>query len=681
MAEIHPILLAVHTLPHQGRRLLEGKWLIFVDALRNQLRRQGREEEKSGEELLLFNYPHPHVAIAALPEVLALLKKEFAWNEESLGSLPIQMVLHFDKKDEHSAALRDLSASLWDFLRQETLYITRPLKLKWEQLMEGKELPPHTLEREGMGLFRLLLTEKAKHRVTLFPYRELAVLGKKRECFYCGMTNHLPGACPSKLLTMEMRGLADVGFLPFTEMSEIYKEVISKQDQMTTALASGIKPSQIRKNPALLVFVTYFDLFRIYQLRFLHHLAFSTYHKWEHNDKMDRIDIDSRNLHLGLDCLRVGQYGQADKLFSEESVRRDGKHFYTNIGLAFWALDQGRDNDFNTYLQRAVNLASEEKEKIYVNLLLARQSLLGGDKWRAEQALNTIFSIKQDCEEGRYAKVQAMVRGGLGEQAFKELRALAIADRRFFITALMDPTLLPLHGVIEEMLATQIHILTQEAIDHLNRARAGCDELRYWLDEQDPAMQENMQALQGLEKQFERKSYYDILDVIQHSQAIYYTCQQVREEKLEALLAQLDDEETAWRGYSKFWQQYPYRPLFRDFSTILEKIEERFKLVRKMADRKSGEAYRAALKELADLEPEIIRLKLIIKRMVWAKLFLDGLRIFVKNLLITETTLIALVLVSFVGLSTFVADDAGSGLGKVLMDPWFQKQAAFVTTA
>jgi len=681
MADIQPILLAVHTLPHQGRRLLESKWLLFLDALRNQLRQHGSEEEISSEDLLLFDFQNPHAAVTVLPKILAALKKEFKWQADSLGSLPIQLVLHFDKKDEHSATLRDLSAPLWDFLRQETLYITRPLKIKWEQLMEGKELPAHTLEREGMGLFRFAPTERNKQKVTLFPYRELAVIGKQRECFYCGMTNHLASGCPSKLLTMDIQGMDDVGYLPFPELSEIFKEVIAKQDKITSALASGIKPSQIRKTPALLVFAAYFDLYRLYQLRFLHHLAFSPYGKWEYVGKRDKTHIDSRNLHLGLDCLRVGQYGQAEKLFGDENISRDGKHFYATIGLAFSALEQGRDNDLLTYLQRAANLATEEKEKIYVNLLLARQAMLGGDKWKAEHAITAAFNIKIDCDEARYAKVQAMVRSGMGEPAFKELRSIAVADKRNFMTIMMDPVLLPLHGMIEDMLASQIHLITQDAIDHLNRARAACDELRYWLAEEDPALQDNIQTLQGLEKQYDRKSFFDIQDVAHHSQAIYYSCHQVRDAKLEELTAQLEEQASHWRAHNKFWDRYPYKPFFGNFSTALEKTEERIDLITQLADKRTGEAYRAAVKELETLTIAVNDLKKTVKHMIWTKLFLDGTRTFAKNLLISETALLSLALVGFVSITTLLPADANSSLVKLLQDPWFQKQGTFVATA
>lgn len=681
MAEIHPILLAIHTLPHQGRRLLEGKWLFFLDALRNQLLKRGTEANGSNEDLLLFSYTHPADTILALHEILDNLKKEFNWKPDSLGSLPLQFVIHFDKKDEHSATLRDRSASIWDFLRQETIYITRPLKIRWEELLKDRELPPHTVDREGMGLFRLTFSNGNSERTNLFPYRELAVLGKQKECFYCGMTNHLPKACPSKLMGIEMQGINEVGYLPFTELGEIYKEVLANQDKITTALSSGIKPAHIRKKPALLVFFAYFDLFKIYQLRFLHKLAFGFCRKWEDVHTNSTKNLDNRNLHLGLDCLRVGQYDQAEKLFSDELAKREGKHFFATVSLALWALEQQRDNDLQTYLQRAVNLASDETEKIYINLLLARYSLLNGDKWKAEQALDATFNLKQDCEEARYAKIQFQVRTGQGDQTFQELRTLAGMDKQYFMTMLMDPTLLPIHALVEDMLAARLHILNQDAIDNLNKARAGCDELRYWLDENSPDLQENNEAMLGLEKQYERKSYYDLLDVVQHSQAIYYSCHQIRDKKLEELTNRLDRIESQWQGNNHFWKRYPYRSFFGNFAETLEKTSERILLTKQLVARRSGETYRAALKELDILAPDLIALQKVIQRMVWTKLLIDGLRIFVKNILITETIIVTLALISFVAISTLTSGTTDSSLAKIISNHWFQRQATFITTA
>ncbi|MDH3360432.1 MAG: hypothetical protein OEL55_06120, partial [Desulfobulbaceae bacterium] len=503
--------------------MLDDRWVPFLGSLRKQVLKFGREAKGSSDALMLFLYDHPADAITSLQKIIPELKAEFKWNSDAMGSLPIQIAIHFDKTDDHSATIRDGSGKLWDFLHQETIYITRPLQLRWKDLMNNKDLPPHTMEREGMGLYRLDFTDPNKEQVTLFPYRELASLGKEKECFYCGMTNHVPSACPSKILTMNMPGVSDVGYLPFKDLGAIYKEVIAKQDKVSAILADGVKPTEIRKNPTLLIFIAYFDLFKIYQLRFLHKLTFGLFYKWEEVLNRASKNTENTRLHLALDCLRVGQYDKAEKLFFEELSSRSGKHFYATVGLAFRAIELQRDNDVQTFLQRASEIASSETEKIYINLLLTRNSLLDRDKWKAEQALENVFNIKADCDEARYAKIQYQIRTGQSELTFQELRMLAGIDKQYFMTMLMDPTLLPVHTLVEDMLAARLHILSQDAIDNLNKARAGCDELRYWLAEDAPELQESNEAMVGLEKQYERKSYYDLLDVIQHSQAIYFS--------------------------------------------------------------------------------------------------------------------------------------------------------------
>ncbi|MDH3392749.1 MAG: hypothetical protein OEL66_01990, partial [Desulfobulbaceae bacterium] len=408
---------------------MEEKWVNFLTSLRTNLLQIGNELKGSSDALMLFNYPNPADAIISLQKILADIKSELKWNSDSLGSLPIQIVIHFDKNDDHSASLRDVSANLWDFLHQETIYITRPMQLRWKELLQGKDVPAHTFEREGMGLFRLDFTDSAeKEQAKLFPYRELASLGSEKECYYCGMSNHVPGNCPSKILTMNMPGVSDVGYLPFGELGSLYKEVLAKQDKIASALADGVKPTQIRKTPALLIFVAYFDLFKVYQPRFLHKLTFGLYYKWEEVLSRATKTVENTRLHLALDCLRVRQYDKAEKLFFEELSSRSGKHFYATVGLAFRALELQRDNDVQTYLQRASEVATSETEKIYINLLLCRYSLLTDDKWKAEQALENTFNIKQDCEEARYAKIQYQVRTGQSDLTFQEMRMLAGID-------------------------------------------------------------------------------------------------------------------------------------------------------------------------------------------------------------------------------------------------------------
>jgi len=132
-------------------------------------------------------------------------------------------------------------------------------------------------------------------------------------CFYCGMQNHRPGQCPSKLLSMEHNGLDSVGYLSFEQIRKAYEKAFSNPAAMVAVVAAGVDPQQIRKNPGLMAFVGFFDINRVYQIRFLWNLAFSRYSKWQSAFKAQPVQADNKNLQLGLDCLRVGKYGQAEE--------------------------------------------------------------------------------------------------------------------------------------------------------------------------------------------------------------------------------------------------------------------------------------------------------------------------------------------------------------------------------
>ncbi|MBU0908560.1 MAG: hypothetical protein KJ717_03265, partial [Proteobacteria bacterium] len=355
MKKNNTILLAIRTLSYQGGKILGSRWLPLIDAVRQILAKSGFEQPESSDELLLFTFPNPFLALISLLEGLESVKVEHGW-QESQGALPVQTVIHLLEKEDALPQIQQTSASEWDMLQQETIYLTRSLMRNWKELTAGRELPEHRFEDEGSGFFQMVISGTATLRkVELISYRSLPVHGKLKECFYCGMTSHTPANCPSKFINMKIRGMEHIGYLPFEELNSLYKKIFPDYSACSNKCAAGIKPAQLRQDKELLIFVAYLDLNRMYQLRFLANTAFCLNTKWEGQDSTDKINIDSRNLHLGLDCLRVGQFAQAEELLTRESKKREGKQFYATVGLAFWALELGRAKDMGHYLERAKN--------------------------------------------------------------------------------------------------------------------------------------------------------------------------------------------------------------------------------------------------------------------------------------------------------------------------------------
>jgi hypothetical protein len=381
---------------------------------------------------------------------------------------------------------------------------------------------------------------------------------------------------------------------------------------------------------------------------------------------------------MGLDCLRVGQYAQAQEFFNAESVRREGKQFHAVIGQAFLALETGRVQDMGRFLDRAHSLASLEKDRIYNGLLLSRYYELLGDIWKTKDVVKSILNIKPDCEEAQYRMIQLEVKDGYNEMAFKQLQALAVDRKDFFIMALMDPLLLPVHGFIEEVLTSKIQVVAKNANEKLVEAISECNELRSWFDEGNEKMDANFKMLANLEKQYKRKSYFDILDVITRGQNLIYSCKQLRDESLDALDEKIDELAVGYEKHLSFWNNYEYSFLFNKFQAGLGGIKQELLRARRLIKNASGEGYRKALELVAAAGKDVEKLNKKINRMLWVKMVLDGVKLFGKKLLIAEAILVVFAVLLFPVLSAVLPGTPAAGLVKFLKDSYFQKQTILV---
>jgi len=679
MKKNNTILLAIRTLSYQGGKILGSRWLPLIDALRQALAKSGFEQPESSDELLLFIFPNPFLALISLLEGLATVKAEHGW-QESHGALPVQTVLHLIEEEDTLPQIQQASASDWDLLQQETIYITRPLMRNWKELMAGRDLPEYIFEDDGGGFFQMVITGTATLRkVELFPYRSLPVHGKMKECFYCGMTSHSPATCPSKFISMRVRGMEHLGYLPFEDLNSLYKKIFPDYSSCSKKCAAGIKPAQLRQDKELLVFVSFLDLNRIYQLRFLANTAFCLNAKWEDQNSTDKINIDSRNLHLGLDCLRVGQYGQAEELLTRESKKREGKPFYAAVGLAFWALEQGRTKDMGHYLERAKNIASQEKERIYIHLLLSRYYELHNDSWKAKEAVNNAIQVNADALECQYRKIQHNVRYGFDEADLKRLRVLMLGQKEIFMTALMDTLFLPVQGLVNDLAIEHMQYQRQEAAKNMAMAEAESAELRYWFDEQDPFLEENNRALNELRKQYQKETYYDLLDVLERAKGHAYSCQRIRKTKIEELEARKKELENKLKQHQDFWQGYEYKNYFNSFQQSLLSVINALQETRGLIARQQGQEYRAAVNLLDQVVLSLASMQEMQGKMIWIRLLLNGVKLFVKKLIVTELALLAAGFVVFMVLPFMLSNTSYVSLHKILSDSLLQKKSLLVS--
>ncbi|MDP2105530.1 MAG: hypothetical protein Q8J76_06000, partial [Desulfobulbaceae bacterium] len=333
-------LLAIKPLHYQGQQLLKECWPTLVQELRTALQTFGFEEEESTDALLLFSFNHPYSAITTTNNQTNTIHRNFT-NQLNGSHLPLQIIIHLPSGDEINSPFRNPDAKLWEMVETETIYITKALKSVWDKLMAKTKLPSTILSNEGDGLFKVMMPEHESITAeTILADRNLPTHGKGQPCFYCGMRSHRPNKCPSKLLTMEHYGLASVGYLPFDQIAAAFHKAFTNVTAVTKHLTEGITPTELRKSPVLMIFVSFFDIYRIYQPRFLSAIAFSRFSKWQATFKIEPLQLDNKNFRLGLDCLRVGKYEQAEELLMRECHTRSPRRFSATIGIAFIYLEQ-----------------------------------------------------------------------------------------------------------------------------------------------------------------------------------------------------------------------------------------------------------------------------------------------------------------------------------------------------
>ncbi len=681
MAQNLTLLLTIRTLTLPGEEILGNRWLPFLEYLRHELREQGQESTLSSDNLLVFLFPQ---GLAAVPLLLAALvnsKKEHDGPQAS-GPSPLQIVLDIVPPGASGIADRLPPPALWDRLPLEGIYITRDLEEKWPQAMQDiKPFPSHKIEADDAGLSRVIFFDHDIGRPNLLAFRLLPVAGQGAPCFYCGMRSHAPSLCPSKSLTMSAWGLAHLGYLTFAEINTLYQVVFAEQAPLVAELATGLTTAQIRKNQKLLTFASFFDISALFQPRFLWNFAFSGHGPWDAIYLSDRIKIDNRNLHLGLDCLRVGHHEQAMTILDTENRRKDGDRFAANIGLAFCSLELNRASDMVRYLNEARNLAHQSREVVYCNLLLSRLHELREDFWNAKDAVAHALKADYHCLDSQYRRLQLAVREGLSEREIKLLRTLLVGQKELFVKALLDPHLLPIQGLLDDILSQQYAVIAQDARKNLKNGRREARALAVWLDDNDPRRAEHQTTLQQLEQQLERSSYFDLLEVSERSNALFFTCRRLHKEKADGLNQELSQMGQQLEGFLRFWKDYSYKRFFKKFQKALLLAMKKNQQARLYLQQKKNKSSRQAILLADQLRQEYPEIRKEYSRLLWVRTTLNGLRLFAKRLLLSEIAILILLVLIFPVLVALLADKPGlAWLLDIAAHKAVQKNALIIAT-
>lgn len=676
------LVLIIRNDAKQGESILGNSWLPFIEHLRAELRNQGVEHSLSTDTSLVFTFAGHYTPFSALFSALTKSKQTYQWPDAS-GTTPLKFIIDLlgDETPLNESGLPD--AGIWDKIQPETVYLGATLQEQWQDFASQQNFPDHKLGPKSDGLVKITFSihDLGKQK-TLFAYRSLPVSQKGRECFYCGMASHHPAQCPSKMLGMDSWGLSDIGYLSFSELNGVYKKVFPEKPEIVARLSGGVKTMNLRKDKELLVFVSFFDLSVIFQLRFLWNYAFSAYSKWETIYQTNKVKIDNRNLHMGLDCLRVGQYDQAEEMLQNEIKRRDGNKFAANIGLALLSLESDRNSDVGRYFEAARNNTKTTTEIIYANLILSRHFEIIKDFWSAKEAVTNALKADYDCLDVQYRRVQLSIReNNMDSKELKQLRSMILGQKDIFIRALLDPSLISAQGLLNETLSKQFNTISFDADHNLQEAKKEVQGLAMWLKPEDKRKTENHKSIESLQEQIGKKSYFHKLDVSEKSNGLFFTCRRLRK----ALADQLNDELTRYHrqldGYHKFWKRYPYKRFDKNFyPSAIQTLNQCRKAVKLLKENTSG-ATKEAISLAHQIKTGYATTKKEYARLLLIRTVMNGVRIFIKKFLICEGAGLLIMLLLFPAINATLGDTPSMDwLIQLTTSSGFQKKSILLTS-
>lgn len=567
MGKIFPTVVAMHYINFHGEEVLGKKWKPFTASLNGVLRSEATDPGKHKLSENDFFFQTPLDGLNAW--FRALEKAKVLW-PEAAGAVPAQILLR-SPGESINIPMGDSTAPIWCFLPPELPHITAQLINFLDDLDASQRelilLKPETTP----GFFPLTLKGwPPLSGFSIFPNKTLPAAKGSQECFYCGMTAHKPANCPSKHLSPEIQALSIAGRTPVPQINKEYEHIFNDPASLENEIINGLNAGSLRQRRDLSIYCAFFDITRIYQLRYLLQLAFCEDSKWPGLQATKPLKSTSGNLlFLGLDCLRVGNYSQAETILDGIVKRNEADSFFARIGLAFTALERGDSQSLFQNIESARSRASNKTESLYTLLLLSRYNELFGNFNLAEKLADEALELSRYCLEAQYRRIQLDAAKRNDLTLATSILKLISRERLYFPIALMDAKINQAGNPVELALAGIYEWSLNNGTDQLRRIRSRCTDLINWMGEDDSALKPVLKGLVNLEDLSKTNSYLGFMDLASNAQRLEASIGNLVESKRKALKIKLKKVNQRCESNKDFWSGYPFKNLFQQFSMDL----------------------------------------------------------------------------------------------------------------
>lgn len=541
----------------------------------------------------------PSLSVTIAKHVIDFLRLNLGW--EGVHLLPVQIVL--DRGSflrANRLALDDLKIN-WGGLEPGEVYISATAyELVKDNLHSSMSLSP--VSGQVRSFYKLSLNDPQAGDSHLFLYQNALIQGTHTPCFYCGDRRHASVDCPSKQLTETTNAFNRLGYLSLQEINSLFYNYLTNIDSNPM---SGPETDACADPDVRLAYFGFYELKAFYQLRFLRALWNSKDQNWNQIKEKQAENRDQGGmLWIGMDCLRVGNLGQAESIL-KKALDKQPDDFRVRCLLGFLYVDQEDFNLAKTHLKEALNLAKTAPQKIFVHFLLQRIAVLKHDNVQAEKGIRNIIQLFPYCSEAVYQGILIRFEKGEDKSGIQQLIKLISRSREYFVVALIDPELADYSNIIHPRLEDLLDEVRETANDIKPRAAMELEKLINLLGRNDRVTSEAQSLMTKTEDLSKSNSFFGYQDMIQYGESIINLGSRVienRRKKISRSTRNIRNRISACQEYIKI---FPFRSMVVSVSSALRALQGNLENQERLLESEEPEEFKKSLLMIQDLEREL----------------------------------------------------------------------------
>ncbi|MDP3029790.1 MAG: hypothetical protein Q8O04_09910 [Deltaproteobacteria bacterium] len=472
----------------------------------------------------------------------------------------------------------------------------------------------------------------------LFPHRASMAEGDLKECFYCGSCRHDLKVCPSKNFRLSSRVFTKLGYLSIEQLSNYFAGAFSNPEQHNESIAN-LKASDgqtiSEQNEALAAYHTFFDLTEIFQLRFLKRVWQTEAATWDMLYSAGEQREEGGPLWLTLDCIRVGQTDKAEQ-FLKTAQDKDPDDYRLYMATAFLELEKGNHFEALYQFERARECSRKKLQQIHALFLIARLHEVLKAYEKAEEKVHDIISLDRDCLEAQYYKIVLQAKRVFHDEDIVKLQKIILQQPEFFLYALIDPRLLPIQGLVEQLLTEMLERIRRETEEVGQAAEAKVNSMIEWLDEENEIYQENKTLIDKIKQLAAQDSYLGYIEAKDIAITLINRYHLIQKTIRINLLRQIASQDNYLRKYEIYWRRYPLKGLFKTVGPLLHETRQKLNYAANLAKSDQANAFKQARRMAEETASELKGMVTTVGRMASLENGINVMRSFGKHLLILE---------------------------------------------